>query len=117
MNTTGMDVYTGTTQGFHKYIGPSIKNAVNSLARKARTARKGVCEGCEDQHELQSAHVRGRERRAIIEQILSRHAVWDLGVVVPEILKAHLPIKETFKFLCYDCHAVYDGRSKKGDQQ
>ena len=34
-----MDVYTGTTQGFHKYIGPSIKNAVNSLARKARTAR------------------------------------------------------------------------------
>ena len=108
-----MDVYTGTIQGFHKHIGPSIKNAVNSLARKARTARKGICEECGGQHELQAAHVHGRKRRDLIEHVLNQHAVWDLDVVVPEILRAHLPIEETFKFLCYDCHASYDGRSKK----
>ena len=45
--------------------------------------------------------VEGYEQRALIQV--------DLGMVINEILEAHKPISEHFRFLCAECHRKYDG--------
>jgi hypothetical protein len=109
-----MAMFEGSVQEFHSYIGPRIRNIINTHARKERNARKGVCEDCgKSGQELDSAHVHGRGRRTIIEEILGGYEITgvvrcDIRVVEKQILDAHGDISDAFKFLCKECHVRYD---------
>jgi hypothetical protein len=65
--------FEGTIQEFHEYLGPRIRNKINNLTRIHRKRKKGICEHCDDLKELHSAHILGRERRTIIEEVLSQY--------------------------------------------
>lgn len=109
-----MATFVGTVQEFHHYIGPKLRNAINQITRNHRSQRNGICEVCETKAELQSAHVHGCERRVIIEQALQEFMDENgmvsclLKEVESRILQAHLPIEQTFKFICQTCHTRYD---------
>lgn len=117
-----MAIFQGSVQEFHHFFGPKIRNAINNLTRKYRNEKNGVCEFCGKTAELQSAHVHGRNRRMIIEMVLKHHTdsegniVCSLGDVEAEIIKAHEPIEETFKFICHPCHVEYDSTEKSKAQ-
>ena len=107
-----MAQFKGTIQEFHHFLGPRIKNSVNSFTRKYRNQRNGICEDCGETKELHSAHVHGQERRTLIENILIHYQNSDVVKCdirkQEEILEAHLPIEKCFKFLCHSCHVAYD---------
>ena len=114
-----MAKFEGNVQEFHHYIGPRIRNIINTFAKKERMARGGGCEGYEGKdcgktnQTLESAHIRGKGRRAIIEKVLSRYPDkemigYDLESVENEILEEHGAIVDAFKFLCKECHVGYD---------
>ena len=112
-----MAKFFGSVQEFHHFIGPKLSNKINNSTRKHRKQRGGICESCGKQAELQSTHVRGRERRTIIEEVLMLHTDCRgnisglLEEIESQILLAYLPIKDTFKFLCQPCHASYGSGS------
>jgi hypothetical protein len=114
-----MAQFIGTVQEFHHYVGPRIRNVVNTAAAPHRKALGGVCEECGQKAELQSAHVHGHERRALIEGVLLRYARadgrvdCDLKSVEREIIDAHMPIEKTFRFLCQPCHVAYDAGTRQ----
>jgi hypothetical protein len=109
-----MEIFEGTIDGFIKYFGTSY--FTNLIQRKTSRRRKmGVCEGFgtpSHSAQVQAAHLHGRGRLTIIREILTKHMSngvvrCDIDTVVNEIWAAHLPIEDTFKFLCADCHAKY----------
>ncbi len=114
-----MPSFEGTVQEFHNYIGPRIRNVVNSLTRKPRLERNGICEFCGKKGTLESAHVHGKGRRKIIEDVLRNYTngktirIHDLNIIEQEILDAHLPLSKTFKFICKPCHTEYDSNYTK----
>jgi hypothetical protein len=109
-----MATFSGTIQEFHDFVGPRIRNLIQSKTRAPRLARNGICEQCGQQATLESAHVHGRDRRSIIEEVLIGYregglvVLGDLAEVEAKILKAHEPIEETFRFMCGPCHREYD---------
>lgn len=109
-----MAKFVGTVQEFHHFFGPKLRNAINGITRNHRNQRNGICELCKTKAELQSAHVHGRERRAIIDQELRKFMDENgtvsclLEEVESRILEAHAPIEHTFKFICQTCHTKYD---------
>ncbi len=108
-----MAIFEGTIQEFHHFIGPRIRNSINNLTRSYRKNLKGICEDCGQKKELHSAHVHGRERRTIIEEILKSYTKsgiihCNIGEAENKILNAHRPIGNCFKFLCHTCHVIYD---------
>ena len=108
-----MAQFKGTIQEYHDHIGPRLRNKINYLVRKDRDELNGICQDCGQERELQSAHVHGRGRRMIIEEVLTRYqndgiVEGDLLVIENAILVAHEPIETTFKFLCQACHSAYD---------
>jgi len=110
-----MGMFIGSYKEYHKYIGPRIRNAVNLIARNERMNRKGECEECKKQRELQSAHRHGMERKKIIENVLEKYIEMkttgiDLELIEKEILEMHYPIESTFRFLCMECHKKYDSK-------
>ena len=111
-----MAIFKGTIQEFHHFLGPRIRNAINNFTRKYRNQRDGICENCGEKKELHSAHVHGQERRSIIEKILFPYlhegqVRCNIETTEKEILKAHLPIDNCFKFLCHSCHVAYDSKT------
>jgi hypothetical protein len=114
-----MAIFEGTVQEFHHYVGPRIRNAINTFARKERLSRKGVCEHCKKPGKiLEAAHVHGKDRRGIIETILKAHqrngrVRCEIEAVEKQILKGHGPIAHAFKFLCRECHKLYDTKPDK----
>lgn len=116
--------FIGTVQDYHHFVGPRIRNVVNQAAAPARRSHGGICEFCGKSAELQSAHVHGRERRGLIEAILTNYArpdgfvEIDIEDVERQVIDAHLPIDETFKFICPPCHREYDaGTSQRGPRR
>jgi hypothetical protein len=108
-----MPHFRGSIQEFHQIIGPRIRNKVNNLTRTERLRRNGDCEHCHQRSELESAHIHGRDRRKLIENVLMEYShngfvECDLSEAEYKIIQAHLPIKETFIFLCAECHRKYD---------
>ncbi|GAI19219.1 unnamed protein product [marine sediment metagenome] len=101
---------------FHKFIGPRIRNAIQYLTKRRKKELNHICEMCGKQGELEAAHVKGKSRKLVIERILSKYIIdkenkiikIDLAKVEDEILAAHKPIGDYFKFLCAKCHLKYD---------
>lgn len=113
--------FVGSVQDYHHFLGPRIRNVVNQAAAPARKSQNGVCEHCGEHAELQSAHVHGRDRRMLIEGVLANYTRADGFVdidiedVERQVIDAHMPIRETFKFMCAKCHRAYDaGTTQRG---
>jgi hypothetical protein len=113
--------FIGTIKDYEKYIGPRIKNVVNSIAKQERDKRHGICEFCGKKAELQSAHKHGKERLTIIHSVLEQYNngnYLDIDIEKCEnnIVELHKPINEAFYFLCAPCHRKYDsGKEKSSD--
>ena len=108
-----MASFIGTIDEFIKYINPRAKNVVNSITRRYKT-EVGSCQHCGTATEtLEAAHITGRERPIIIEEILSNFTngeiiTIDLEVFENKFLEAHDPINECILVLCRQCHTAYD---------
>lgn len=112
-----MAIFEGTKQEFHHFIGPRIRNAINNFTRNYRQNLNGICEMCGQQNELQSAHVHGRGRRTLIEEVINQYSQngiirCNIEEAENKILNAHLPIETSFKFLCHSCHVAYDSNNR-----
>lgn len=112
-----MAVFSGTQKEFRRYIGPRLRNLVNTLTRKHK-AQISACQHCDAKENLESAHVHGRDRNEIIELILSQESMD--GVVSVDIQKfeerfveEHQPLEKSIFILCRECHRKYDTKPKK----
>ena len=111
-----MASFIGTIDEFIKYINPRAKNVVNSITRRYKT-EIGSCQHCGTTTEtLEAAHITGRERPIIIEEILADFTngeiiTIDLEVFENKFLEAHNPINECILVLCRQCHTAYDNNN------
>ncbi|MDQ6978858.1 MAG: hypothetical protein Q9M09_01630 [Mariprofundaceae bacterium] len=108
-----MASFIGTVDEFTKFISPRARNVVNTTTKKYK-AEIGQCQHCgSNDRELDAAHVTGRERLKIIENILrgftnGEIVTIDLEVFENLFLSEHLPISENILVLCRLCHRKYD---------
>jgi hypothetical protein len=108
-----MASFIGTLDEFIRYINPRVKNVINAISR-AYKAEIGQCEHCGSVDViLEAAHVTGRERPVIIEEVLSDFIngeiiTVDLDVFEARLKAAHEPIDKVIKALCRPCHIQYD---------
>jgi len=109
---------TCTIEEFHKFVGPRIRNVIQTLTKKRKRELDFICQGCRRKKELEAAHVRGSSRKVIIENILEKYVIDEKKKIVKvnlekiekEIVAGHKPIDKYFKFLCSECHANYDSK-------
>jgi len=111
---------TCSVEEFHKFIGPRIRNAIQTLTKKRKMELKQICQMCNKTKELEAAHITGKDRKSIIEKVLNKYKIRsnnklikiDLKKIEEEIISAHKPIDKYFKFLCSKCHIIYDSKNK-----
>ena len=107
-----MSRFAGTTREFKRYIGPHLRNVVQQIARKQKRA-VGACEHCGSDGELEAAHVHGRSRTEIIDDLLGTSAP-DANVEVDLVefegafKREHDPVEKAILVLCSSCHQKYD---------
>lgn len=109
-----MAEFTGTLKEFEKYIGPRLRNVVQtSIARKLRRDI-GKCETCNTQEDLQAAHIHGMDRKSLIKLALGEFCLNDkvtnvnLVLLEKKFKELHNPHENIFKILCRQCHKDYD---------
>lgn len=110
------EIYLGTKDGFKKYFGPYLRNLVKSFTKSSKNCFGNVCEHCHRETTLEAAHVRGRERPQIIDEVLDENFknkdndYYTVNLLEFEKIftEKHLPIRKHFYFLCRDCHRAYD---------
>ncbi len=103
-------------QEYHKYIGPRIRNAIQAMTKKEKKRLNHICQHCKQKAELEAAHINGKNRKIIIEKILTEYMTdkrnniiqIDLKEIEDKIISAHKPINKFFVFLCAKCHIKYD---------
>lgn len=118
-----MAQFIGTEKEFNTYIGPRMRNLVQSMSKGLKQKAGNVCERCgRTSPSLDAAHVHGRERKDIIAQTLKEYerdglyVIPDLDEFEEKFKKAHEPIRDTFLILCRDCHREYDGERGSGER-
>lgn len=111
--------FIGTEKEFHDFIGPRLRNKVQTLTKPAKTAANNTCQHCgKIASRLDAAHIHGRERKEIIKLLLSEYCEdglykVDLHKFEQDFINEHYPIDENFLFLCRDCHRRYDQESEE----
>jgi len=112
-----MEKFTGTFDGFIKYIGPRVRNLVqNSLARNLRK-KVGICQHCGLTDNLHAAHVHGHDRNLLIIDALGDSLIdgkirsVDLDAFEQRFCKSHSNPEEIFLILCGKCHKIYDSNT------
>ncbi len=115
-----MPEFIGTSIEFKRYIGPRLRNLVQNLTRSHK-ASVGACESCGAGDALESAHVKGRDRNQIIEQLLAASAPDSIVKVDLESFEAafrseHEPLEKSILVLCQSCHARYDSKGDTASQ-
>lgn len=114
--TANSPLFIGSKKEFNKYFSGYGRNLVQSITKKHKKAI-GKCEHCgTTEHQLDSAHVKGKERKDIINNIISKYESngrieINLNAYEQEFIEAHNPIQETIKILCKSCHRKYDNGS------
>ena len=101
---------------YHKYIGPRIRNAIQTMTKKEKMRLSHIRQHCKQKAELEAAHIKGKSRKKNIERILSKYIIdkrnnviqIDLKEIEDKIILAHKPIRKFFLFLCAKCHIKYD---------
>ena len=107
---------TCTLKDFHKYIGPRVRNVIQSMTKKRKKELNHICQNCNQNKELEAAHIKDKSRKEIIELILKKYIssknknfiTIDLDKFEKEIIESHKPLDKYFKFLCAKCHKEYD---------
>lgn len=105
--------FIGTEEEYVKFVGPRIRNRIQTLTKKERTKRNGICDHCGKKAELQSAHQHGNDRKTLIAEVLGEYkkgACFDVYLEECEekIMESHKYIDKVFHFLCPECHKKYD---------
>lgn len=117
-----MASFVGTFDEFIKYINPRVKNVVNGISRVYKQ-KIGRCEHCDSiDATLEAAHVTGRERPVIIEEVLQDYVNGEIVTVDLEVFEnhfkqAHDPISDVIKVLCRPCHIQYDNQAEPAVEQ
>jgi len=99
-----------TIKEFHKFIGPRIRNMVQLMTKKRK----------KDIKHLEAAHVKGNSRKDLINVILKKYTIDEKNQLVKvdlekferEIIEAHKPLDNYFRFLCVKCHKKYDSKNE-----
>lgn len=112
-----MAEFEGTKKEFNRFFGPHLRNVVQHLTRKYRR-EIGKCEHCGKEENLESAHVKGKERIEIIDQILKEYLIdnkykIDLKEFENKFKKEHENLNEVILILCNNCHSIYDNKKLK----
>ncbi len=112
-----MVTFEGNLSEFKKYIGPRLRNVVQYISRKHKLS-VAACEHCGSSEKLEAAHVKGRNRNVIIEEILSHFLDGDvyrvdLGKFEDLFKNEHNPVEKSIIVLCHDCHLKYDAKVPK----
>ncbi len=105
-----------TKSEFHRYIGPRIRNVIQFMTKKRKKQLNFVCQKCGKRRELEASHIKGRERKVIIDSILDSCMTLkengiikvNLSEIEKKVISSHLPIDKYFLFLCSECHKKYD---------
>jgi hypothetical protein len=110
--------FIGTKKEFNRYIGPILRNIVQQVTRSYRN-EKGSCQHCGIKENLEAAHIRGKERKLIIEKLLYDYKTdniynVDLEDFENKFRKEHEIVKDIVIILCKDCHTKYDSKQKNG---
>lgn len=114
-----MAKFEGSVKEYHKFIGPSIKNKIQSITKKEKNKIGNVCEECKKKKdELDAAHKHGTDRKSVIELVLKKRGflsnnlikIDDIQKAEDLIIQEHIPIKKYVRFLCKQCHNEYDKR-------
>ena len=108
-------IFKGDLKSFNKFIGPRLRNLVQSLTKKHKK-EIGKCEHCGvANQEFDAAHKHDFNRKKIIEKILSDYRIDDIKYEVDLIefeekyKSEHTPISRVILVLCKSCHTSYDG--------
>jgi len=117
-NTTNMASFTGGLQDFYDIVLPKIRNSIASMTKRKKIELEYICQHCHQKNELDSAHIQGRSLRDIVKNVLEHYksengtyVVPDLHQLILKIKGEHVPIENSFLFLCKECHRKYDGKS------
>lgn len=111
--------FEGTNREFKRYIGAELRVVVQKLTQTQRKA-VGACEHCGSNEDLESAHIRGRDRTNIIDLLLGTSepdgaVSVDLEQFDMAFRSEHEPFEKAMLILCKDCHRKYDsGHVKRG---
>jgi hypothetical protein len=123
-NTTGMASFTGELQDFYDIILPKIRNSIASMTKKKKIELGYICQHCNQKNELDSAHKQGRSLRDIVKNVLEHYksengvyVVSDLNQLILKIKGEHIPIENSFLFLCKECHRKYDGKTTNNKEE
>ncbi|MBU4538036.1 MAG: hypothetical protein KJ689_05570, partial [Bacteroidetes bacterium] len=106
--------FIGKFQDFEKYIGPRLRNIVQTSISRKYKAIIGKCEHCNSTAEiLDAAHIHGRERKTIIRNLYEKNVkdgLLDIDIKEFEqsFIEEHMPYENNFKILCKKCHYEYD---------
>ncbi|WP_313375255.1 hypothetical protein [Chishuiella sp.] len=123
----------GTLEEIYTYLGPRTSDIVTQLARKHRKNKRGNRISCGELNEdgdkckkytgLHAAHLKGRERKIIIQEILEEFAEkktdsifkMNLENFEVEFRKKHENFENTIQFMCPKHHKQYDLNNKVND--
>ncbi|HER40633.1 MAG TPA: hypothetical protein ENO10_05380, partial [Salinimicrobium catena] len=105
-------VFIGSKKEFKRYVGPVLRNLVQQITRKHRQ-EIGHCQHCREKENLQSAHVAGRNRNHIIDDLLTDFQKGDFFEVnlkdfEKRFKEEHEPLEKSILILCKSCHLKYD---------
>lgn len=115
-----MASFIGTNKELRRYIGPRLRNLVQQITRSHK-ANVAACEHCGTSENLESAHVRGRDRNEIIDLVASEYTTneivtIELGVFEEQFKAEHEPIEKSILILCRPCHRKYDAKGQTARQ-
>lgn len=111
----------GTLDEIYKYLGPRTSDIVTQLAkphRKNANGNRRSCakDNCKQYTGLHAAHLKGRERKVLIKEILDHFGFSnsdgtykiDLKIFEEEFKKKHDSFFEVIMFMCPKHHKQYD---------
>jgi hypothetical protein len=106
-----MGLISCTVEEYHRFVGPRIRNVIQNLTRPRKRQLGYRCEACGKKvPELDAAHLPGRSRIKMINDVLSGFqdgnglVKGDLSVIERAIITAHTPVETHFRMLCRKCH-------------
>lgn len=109
-----MATFSGTVTEFDKYIGPRMRNIVQTSIGKNFKLKIGKCETCGTSDNLELAHIKGKDRKTLIKiayaDFANDNLINNLNLEDFEtnFKNLHFPLNETFKILCTKHHNEYD---------
>jgi len=118
-----MATFAGTFTELEKFIGPRLRNIVQTSIAPQYKKKIGKCESCNTEKNLEAAHLHFCERKVIMKRAYVDYAIddkivnMDLEVFEQKFKDLHYPLEKTFKILCKKCHKEYDNKYSTNRQK